>query len=144
MIDLKLKLGRKEFSQIFIYHMSLRNIRFRFLMFIPQKIQEISLLLLYLCHNYIGCSSILFTILLFYCFHHLWLDIRRRYIHKMGDRRKEFILFKAPFSPALRRKSLCFEHRSILVQKVTGLLKCYWHHDLKHRQYRKGESNISL
>ena len=122
--------------------MSLGNIRFRFLMFIPQKIQEISWSLLYLCHNYIGCCSILFTILLFHCFHHLWFDIRQRYIHKMRDKTQRVHIVYSPFFPK-RRKSLCFEHRCILVQKVTGFLKCYWHHDLKRRQYRNGESNIN-
>ena len=122
--------------------MSLRNIRFRFLMFIPQKIQEISWSLLYLCHNYIGCCSILFTILLFHCFHHLWFDIRQRYIHKMRDKTQIVHIVYSPFFPK-RRKSLCLEHRCILVQKVTGFLKCYWHHDLKRRQYRNGESNTN-
>ena len=144
MIDLKFKLGRKEISQIFIYHLTLRNIRFRFLMFFPQKSQETSLSLLYLCHNYIDCCSILLTILLYHCFRHLWFSIRqlRRQLYSQNKSQdaKSLRCLKLLFQKA---KSLCFDHRSILVQKVTVFLKGYWHHNLKRRQYRNGESNIN-
>ena len=130
MIDLKFKLGRKEISQIFIYHLTLRNIRFRFLMFFPQKSQETSLSLLYLCHNYIDCCSILLTILLYHCFRHLWFSIRqvRRQLYSQNKSQdaKSLRCLK-PLFPKRRRVfvliiALFWYKRLLFFSRATGII----------------------
>ena len=62
--------------------------------------------LLYLSHNYIDCCSILFTILLYHYFHHLWFSIRqlRRYLYSQNkSQNAKSLRCLKPFFPKRRR-----------------------------------------
>ena len=87
-------------------------------------------------------TAVVFCLLFYHCFHHLWFSIRwlRRWLYsqKSQDAKRSRCL-KPLFHPKGRR---VFDHHSILIQKVAVFLEGCWHHKLKRRQYRNGESNI--
>ena len=86
--------------------------------------------LLYLCHNYIGCCSILFTTLLFYYFTVFiiyGLAFAEGIFTKWETRHKEFILCKAPFSQKVKDSlfwtTLYFWYRRLRVfSSATGTM----------------------